>query len=453
VTKPAQLLDDSGLFVEQATWLAPHLSPPTIGAFACWLAPWLREGTKPTLETLYRLHHPVQSAAEEALVEILESAPEQQANRWLLQEQCTRNTDWPSSLALAHPLPATRFVQQRSTTALDVSLLAGLASVARQWSYLLTEYGGYTEAHPRVAALRKVAHFRGRGQLTSAHLKRLTRSPDLRDDVRALRSALELMSKPLATYEAREALSRLARQLSATDGAELENRNDALEVSVILSIARAAESLGWTVTAAAADRTRPKPTLKLALGELRCAIIKGRFQYPEEPDRRARDVLATMQREGLGLASTDGQPDVVISFWHAAAPEKVLFAIADAKRNEVGDGIAYLKKSIVAMTAYMVAFAEPLGVRLSREHGGFAAPLMPTATLFLHQGAEHDAEPSPRGRARSRRRRHESWLECLDRRHYARMEDGAWQPAGLNEWFSRLAQAADAALRGARAVG
>ena len=431
-------LSDSQLFVEQATWLAPHLSQPTIGAFACWLAPWLRDGSKRALEALYRLNHAEQHAAEEALVALLRAVPERSAHRFVIQDQCGRNTDWPSTLALAHPFSPAKFVDRR-TSDQDRGLLAGLATIARQWSWLLTEYGGFTESHPRVARLRVAARHFGQGSLTLAHLRRLARLPHVRDNAQLLKRALELMSVPLNTAEARRALVQLCDQLLRQESAALENQADALEASVILCAARAAQRLGWRITSVRADQTRPKPSLKLSRGKLRCAISKGCFEYPAQPKRRALDSLAVLERTSLGLKSTGRQPDLVISFWNVDAPDDVFFCIADAKRNESGDGVTYLKKSIVAMTAYMVAFAEPLRVRFAAQPGGLAAPLMPTATLFLRQAA---FSGTPRAKEVRRGGDAQPWLACLDARDYEESEDGIWQASQVEAWFMRISDCA-----------
>jgi hypothetical protein len=439
-------LNDIELFVEQATWLAPHLSQPTIGAFACWLAPWLRDGSKHALEALYRLNHPEQQAAESALIEVLEAVPERSAHRFVIRDDCGRNTDWPSTLALAYPFPPTRFVDQRSTDQ-DRGLLAGLATIGRQWSWLLTEYGQFTAAHSRAARLTAAARGFAQGPLTPAHLRRLARLPRLGDSADRLRRALELMSVPLTTPQARSTLVQLCEQLLRQGRASLDNQDDALEASVILCIARAAEGLGWRIVTAQADQIRPKPTLKLSRAKLRCAISKGKFEYPGQPKRRVVDALALLERTSLGLNSTGRQPDVVISFWNVEAPENVFFCIADAKRNESGDGVGYLKKSIVAMTAYMVAFAEPLQVQLSAQAGGLTAPVMPTATLFLRQGA-HSATTKLGSRESGvlQRRDRQPWLACLDADDYAMVDGGVWQASQVGTWFAGISECASRSM-------
>lgn len=443
------LLSDTALFVTHATWLGPRLPQPTIGAFACWLAPWLRGACKRELEAMYRINHPIQRAAEIELIELLQAAPRRLEQRVRIDDQAGRLTDWPSTLTLAHPLAPARFVQQSRSSELDNGLLAGLATIGRQWSYMLVEYGDQMEEHKRVQDLRKATRPFGRGQLTLAHLRRLGRLPQAESKLRSLRQALELMTLPLTAPQSVSAIETLAARLSAM-GSELENQNDALEVSVILSIARAAQNLGWSIAHANADRVRPKPRLALAKGDLRCTITKGRFEYPAEPKRQAIDALRRLETVELGLNSTGRQPDVVISFWNVHAPEDVYFCIADAKRNQSGDGVAYLKNAIVSMTAYMVSFSEPLRACLSAEVGGFAAPLMPTATLFLQQAAfVHNEEARETAVGRSR---NPAWLATLDARHYAMAEDGVWHDKYVRAWFQRISDCAARSVRSRRAA-
>jgi hypothetical protein len=436
-----RILSDSELFVEQTTWFAPHLPQRTIGAFACWIAPWLRKCSKRALESLYRLNHPAQQAAEGALVALLEAAPKRASQMNSVRAQCGRGTDWASTLAIAHPYPPTQFVERKPSMELDVGVLAGLASVARDWAFLLTEYGGYGELHPRVAQLRSAARPFGSGRLTLPHLRRLARSPCPEGHVDALRTALELMSAPLDTPQARVSLSRLNGELLRVERAALKNQDDALEVSVTLCIARAAVGLGWTIRDAYASATNRKPRIVLGKDKMRCAIAKGVFEYPGDSGRRVVDVLAKMERESLGLASTGRQPDVVISFWHVDRPSDVLFCIADAKRNESDDGVAYLKKSITAMATYMVAFAEPLQARLFASTGGFDAPLLPAATLFLRQGSY----PIAGAGTSHDRHAHGSlgWLATLDGRHYAECDQGVWLHTPLKRWFASLSRKAE----------
>lgn len=125
----------------------------------------------------------------------------------------------------------------------------------------------------------------------------------------------------------------------------------------------------------------------------------------------------------------------------------VFFCIADAKRNHSGDGITYLKSAVVAMTAYMVAFSEPLRACLSAAAGGFTAPLMPTATLFLQQAAFHsDASSELRGAVKSE----PAWLATLDARHYAMTENGSWQDVHVCAWFQRVSDSATRSMRPSR---
>jgi hypothetical protein len=431
-----KLLNDSELFVEHATWLGPYLPQPTMGAFACWLAPWLRQSSKRALESIIRLNHPAQLAAEPALVALLKAALARTTSQRVARPRCERNVDWASTVANAHPFPPTSFVHTQAAPELDRGTLSGLATVARQWAFLLVEYAGYYDTHERVRSLRRAAKPFGSGQLTLGHLRRLARSPgELGTSAAVLRPALELASRQLTDSESRAALIGLREQLAEAGRQELENQEDALEVTVILSIARAAQACGWTVSAARADSTRRKPEIRLARGAMRCAINKGQYRYPADPKKRVVDVLAEMERTALGLTSGSRQPDVVISFWRADAPEDVLFCIADAKRNESGDGVAYLKKSVTAMVAYMVAFAEPLRVRLSAEHGGFVAPLMPVATLFLHQGIAREQEQGSPGCA---------WIQAFERSRYACVADdrNGFAPE-LQRWFEQLCKRAE----------
>ena len=89
-----------------------------------------------------------------------------------------------------------------------------------------------------------------------------------------------------------------------------------------------------------------------------------------------------MERDSLGLGAGGRQPDIVLAFYWARQPERVAYCFGDAKRNATGNGVEYLKKSIGAMATYVAAFAEPLGARLDARAGGFAAAVMPVATLF-----------------------------------------------------------------------
>lgn len=435
--------NDKRLFVEQAGWFGPYLPQPTIHSFACWLAPWLRGQTRRGLADLLQLNHPVQLEGEKALIAILDAAPTR-AKGPTVREQCGRNVDWPATLLRSYPFQPTTFVHGRDGEELDNGLLHGLATIAKQWVVMLTQFACFPDTHVRVRALREAARpFGTPGTLTAGHIRRLGRLPGkLQGRGAALREALQLSTRPLRGPGAREALLAMASQLEADPSVDQDNANDALEVSVILSIARAAQEAGWSVVPTKVV-DGGKPILKLEKNEYRCEIRKGSFQTSAHPHRH-EDALQRLEREAIGLKAGTRQPDVVVAFWEARRPSQVAYCFADAKRNVTGDGIGYLKKSVTAMTAYMVAFADPLGARLDPAAGGFSAPIMPTATLFMSQSGTTVAGASAHEQhavvARLLAEDTVPWLVALDERSYACWSGRAWDSVVVRAWFTRVSR-------------
>jgi hypothetical protein len=104
------------------------------------------------------------------------------------------------------------------------------------------------------------------------------------------------------------------------------------------------------------------------------------------------------------------------------------------------------------MTAYMVAFSRSLQAQLDPGGYGFVAPLHPTASLFLHQGAREVAGVTGDNlEAVTERLRSSSmlpWLITLDRRHFACVQGHQWDVRVMAAWFRGVAERALAELRG-----
>ncbi len=409
---------DLELFVEQTTWLAPHLDDPSRFGVLTWLGRRLQPEARRRFAAHFPLSHPAQRRAEAGVCSLLGRSLVVHSPRLVKSDDVTRRTDWGETYARASvPMrPPMPFLTRERIAVPDRASLGALVSLARAWARCLeladTEDGPGREYQARRQALgRAVAPQLVRGLTPAPYGRRhsiLLRRLDDRAaaDVQSIEHALGFWSRTFSpsTPGDAETLVTLSRLLGDADA---QNIDTLMEATVAISIARAAIEADrpdwptlfpWSLVEVDDPRSM-YPVILLRSGDLMCEISKGTPQGGVSGSAREKiaDQLSPWADEALpatGRARSSGrQPDLVVSFWFEGDPSKVVFALGDAKRNATGDGEGYIRAALEVAATYLMSFGYRMGLNHPGRHGGpYRTDLMPGVTLFCRQGTGRDAK-------------------------------------------------------------
>ena len=469
---PTSLHRDDDLFAELACWVAPRLASPTWGGLLSWLDDWLDDGAARVLRHHVLLDDRDQRTAEARLVEFMGTSHELQVERCRLSEKIDRSVDWPRTYSDLGGLKGGVYWCRERTSEEDQNLSAALKGLGRTWSDLLARDASTNPDHLRRceqldrACGGESGHFVAFGPCHSRRLEAFGESGralavalgrvserwerSLRDDDQGWRSEVEGRLRALA-----KSLALLSK-----------NPDLALELSTRLVILKSVLANGagpkWELERPLRNhygRGPRQPMFVIRRGDLRCRVSKGRpFQMVGERRLEGGDRLVDVAREGCGLGATGNQPDVVMCFWRADEPRRVVFAFADAKRNDKGDGTTYLRQALEVGAAYCVSYGHLLGLSIgssSNAKQALSSFVDPVMTLFCLQGAPDSKRPASKrlqvpeliSRLKSEKERLPPILALDMGRHFPpSCSVGEDDRPVVRAWFDRLAGQADAVL-------
>jgi hypothetical protein len=422
-------LEDTALFTSVVRVFAVEASW-TFSNAASYVAGHLDSARKRDLVKELELAGLRQLAGEEAAVRLVDRAvyPTRQGRRLARSDDISRATHWPSTAIHRASSTDTGYVALATTSMPDRGAIGALADVLSRWSSLLRNVAGELPgAEQRASRLE-----RSRDELRG----RSTIAPDRWSDSVARRWG-KISAKDAALVTT--AVRRLVRPMTEHDAATLatllgrdraENENALLEATAGITIAlAAARSPGWAVERDARHASGgTEPEIRLRGPNLMFRVLKGR---PKDPG--GKESLGSYRAAivaSLGLASSGGQPDHVLTFWKLGQPTAFVTVLADAKRNTAGK--SYLSSSVNRMLAYCVEYAKWLGFTVSAE-GGPTATLLPAATLFAW---DLEGRMKAAGSARQ-------LMAAFDR---ADMVAAAQGSSRVSDWFVSLAEQAELVL-------
>lgn len=398
-------LSDLQLFAANTQWLLPRLQTPTLEGLVSWLSVHLRDDAAARLRRILVLDHPERLRAEDHVCRLLDRKLTASCSASYRSAVPDRGVDWPRTYLASYGRAPSEVWCSRVVELPDRALLGALAGLAAGWSAALaaSSAGRHQRRAERLEAASQRADALGArassyAQIHDAKIQRI--DPEA---ARAIRRVNALPWLRLAEGERsglRDAVQRLGTTL-LTNGERDSTLNSLLEVSVQLGIIRAA------VEAPQADWPTARPwrlirppggsrrgakyvTAVLRSGELVCEVSKG---APFQPGQAIVDGLRPL-RLAAGVSHSPRQPDIRLSFHHAARPHTRVFVLADAKRNASGTGAEYIKESLDVAVLYLLAYARELGLALDeRPCGLLSGPIWPPFTLFFRKAASRPADP------------------------------------------------------------
>ncbi|MDB4944530.1 MAG: uncharacterized protein JWP97_4064 [Labilithrix sp.] len=396
---------DLQLFVEQVSWLAKsYLPDATRRSVIAWIGARLSPDVRARWLTAFPIHHPTQWRAEKAFIEVMKENLSHQRNMHRIVELPTRGVDWAATYTRSDsgftrpPMP---YVVRVARAVPDRALVGALVSMGRGW---LTALEWAIEGDARVAAPLRARAADLRSALLVAEsiggepaaldgrlierLRRLgasgTKLADLVHEIDRLWGG--------AFTGAQDDVQAIRTLGASLEEANVGNADTLLELSSVLSVARAAtdgEST-WTLAKVQIGRAGKYPPLILQCGDLQCHIDKGTPVVPGAG--KVQDLVSPWLDEvvwGGDKRARSRQPDIVLRFSHRKH-KRVLFALADAKRNVTGEGASYLRSSVDVAAVYLMAFGHALGLHVGGSSNELRTTLVPGMTLFCQQGAKRD---------------------------------------------------------------
>lgn len=459
---------DLQLFVEQAAWLAPQLADSSRVGVLTWLGRRLDDDARKRFMRHFPLSHDLQRQAERAVCALLGRALTAEATRIVPVEDVTRHVDWPltyarSTLGARTPRPMLARVTHHVP---DRFCLGALATLARSWCSLLELADGEgehsTEYRARIVALHRLMGSRIVRSLPPQsfgprHVARLRRlDAEAAGHVRSIQDALSFWNRSFGSHaDDRTALERIGLALNEAD---VTNIDTLLEATTAISIARAAveaesadlpQGIPWRLRSLESASGK-YPVITLESGELVCEIAKGTPRGGSVGGVRSKvaDLLSPWADETLpprpdGRSRSNGrQPDIVVSFWRARDPSRVVIALADAKRNATGDGESYLRASLEVAATYLMSFGHCMGLQLKAAPSArYATTLMPGVTIFCRQGARDDV-----GAVARMREDCGPVVMAFDVAKHMSPTSRPWRAPALSAWFGSLARQATKGL-------
>ncbi len=447
---------DLALFIEHAGWLARAQGLTRLGLIA-WLRQRLTARAADRIREQLPLDHPVQRAAEAAVIGVLRRIIEHRASRSWLQDTPGRLVDWPRTYLNAKGVAPSEFWVREPVLLPDAVVLGALATIASTWMRLLDDEVSPDRRRRYEALAAAIEGLPPLLRRASAYTQGVERRLQRADPAAAakLRVSLDFWTSFFGDDDAR-ILAQLASNLQRSD-LESENVDTLLELTAALSIARAALSAPaadlpptgpWRFRAAdlLSGRDRSYSDFVLQSGNLVVRIAKG---VPRPPTGKpvAADTLNDILK-AMGYHARGNQPDIVITFWHQARPSRFLTALGDAKRNASGSGEDYLRESVEVAATYAVSYGFLMGLTIHGSSGpGFHGSLVPAVTLFCRQGARKvvgvDGDDTD---AIVRRFRDDAGelppFVAFDLERHFSAGDGTWASPALSAWFGRLGRQA-----------
>jgi hypothetical protein len=435
------------IFADHASWIAPQLPDPTRRGLVAWMSSQLSGGARDRLRAQMPLLHPLHEAAESALVGLLDRTLCKPRRRAAIQQRPDRNIDWSATYLRALGVQPHEFVSLERTPAPDLETTRALIGLATSWALALESFEDGTLDH-RARRLR-TACARAAVQAPAAFGTRHARALARLD--RAAAAAVSTILSVLAFWDAgfgangdRESLLDLAKTLRADDA---DNINILLEIVARLSVTRVATSTRayaggppWRLAAGSWSR---RNGIELRAGPWRCKISKGLLS--NGAGQRLVDGVSH-SLVAMGLHSVGSQPDIVIAFWHADAPEATVFCLGDAKRNVAGTGEEYLRESVAAAAAYAHSYARPLGLHVPATASACHGHINPMVTLFCARsvpavvGVRGTAEAQAEAVRRAPRLPPFMAFDLAN--HFGPRESGEWSAPVLQAWFERISNEA-----------
>jgi hypothetical protein len=430
---------DRALFAHHATWIAAQLSWSPVDLAVAVHQRFDGSSADAWFELARKLGmlSPAQREAEDALADTLgkHRALRRRFSQRTWSHSIDRRVDWPRTLEAADlPIPS-RYATAVRVEQPDTELTIELARLARLWSSILVDLDPKRAARLERAWQGLLPNKHGSGSsLSPRMMARLAHSN--------ARAAAAIARGACARYLPVEPafVKALADYLANSTDLTVKNADTLLEVTSAFAIARAAVHAGWELSSVGklAGEKYPKLTLTNPTNGLTCTLSK---------DKPSVTNLRTPLAEAMGLRTTGGQPDVVVTFGRNDARPVVY--LCDAKRNAYGDGAGYLASSLDRMLAYIVEYGAALDFNLPN-YGLATAQRVdaPLATIFAWKDVEKIA-----GRLRKQAQPH-NLLEsdelvplvmAFDTRDIE-APSRPDEPWVLKSWFHRLARVAEIRL-------
>lgn len=321
---------------------------------------------------------PVQLEAENALASLVQCMPKrhQTIRRWTAEPG--RDVDWAQTFLASKSSRPGEFCTLVRTQVPDLHLLQALAGLASRWRRILEVVPHAANKSFREARLREVGAALHPRQIpwslaTARQLQRVDRFAASK-----IESAMQMWEGPGSRGDA--LAKRFEQWLNRDQGHGLKalNEDTLFEWTVALAIAKTAvaeERWSLAKTRFAGNETKYGEIL-LSQEDWRLRISKGK---PRDIDgnilNRHCDDLITNAQKQAGLNPTGFQPDVVLSFFQQNIPKSLVTFLADAKRNDEGNGRNYISPSIQKAAVYVLALEKFLYCK-------------PYCTLFFQQGID-----------------------------------------------------------------
>jgi len=445
------------LFASAAAWLAPHRPGASLESTIAWVVSQIDKRDDGSLarrlRDLVQLDHPSRVRAERHVVRLLGLSLQTDARYWRQSDFPLRDVDWPRTVLDACGRVPQRYWCAARKPTLDSEIMAGLASLARDWLRLLDELGDRSnEEHERrradlkgtLASLPREA--RRSGRYRRQHELRLTRHDQ--GAARSIRECLDLLERALGNApddrEETDMLERAFAQFAAEVEREGEERGNEMlfESYLRMAVGRAAADEGYSVVTSGVDETSGGYAGTIPLvssdGAVECVVGKG---APLKISGDAYEDRLKQYREAAGLGAYDRQPDLVVRFSlrcekrHEVDP---VFFFGDAKYS-ASEG--YLKQAIEGAVGYLIAYREAIGLSVTADDKDFSVQARPAFTVFFWQRPENAklvGSDDDDG---------EMLIEVL----YSDASDGDQRDLssrlGLGKWFHRIAECAQQKLK------
>ena len=134
----ASIQPDLALFIEHATWLA-HVQRLTRLGLIAWLRQRLTVRAAERIRERLPLDHPIQRAAERAVVDVLRKRVERRVPRFRVEDVPSRLVDWPRTYMTTPGVTPSCFWTREPTAVPDSAVLGALATMASTWIQLLVD--------------------------------------------------------------------------------------------------------------------------------------------------------------------------------------------------------------------------------------------------------------------------------------------------------------------------
>lgn len=292
-----------------------------------------------------------------------------------------RDVDWERTIQARHAGRRGAYCSIKHIGVPDKQILGAIRGVAYRWLFLLREIPMVEDRERRLLKMQKVVQ--------DLHFDLHPWNPVVHKKLHHFdASAADAMGKAMTLWSGvgsrGEALGRKfsdwASKSNNGRSFQFNNQDTIFEWMTAIRISEIAyQRCGWKFLSSNNISQKKYGDLILAKDNYCLRISKG-FPLDGNGHRILRadthNSLVEDSQIRAGLKPSGFQPDIVLTFFKKEIPNNVVFFLADAKRNEGGDGRGYVGTSIQKAAVYLGAF---------KDHPGF---LSPHCALFFWQGIE-----------------------------------------------------------------